>query len=123
MLPFAAHRCPSIKTEVSRTDGVMTIGGVASNAAENGLVAKLANNIIGVDSVVNNMTTEVASASNNQNPHFYRVWRGSAAVGSYSKCWLARESTPASTRSSAGTSGIGSEMVINSLLIHAPLLR
>jgi hyperosmotically inducible periplasmic protein len=61
-----SHRSTSaIKTKVATTDGVVTISGVARNAAEKGLVTKLVNDIDGVNSVVNNMTVEVTSPSNN----------------------------------------------------------
>ncbi len=50
-----------LKTKVSTTDGVVTVSGVAKNAAEKSLVTKLVSDIHGVNSVVNNMTIEVAS--------------------------------------------------------------
>jgi hyperosmotically inducible protein len=54
---LAAHRSTSaVKTKVQTTDGVVTLSGVAKNAAEKSLVTKLANDIVGVTSVVNNMT-------------------------------------------------------------------
>lgn len=59
-----AHRSTSaLKTKVKTTDGVVTVSGVAKNAAEKGLVTKLTTDINGVDSVVNNMTIEIAAAS------------------------------------------------------------
>lgn len=52
-----AHRSTSaLHTTVSTTDGVVTLGGVAKNAAEKSLVTKLVTDINGVTSVVNNMT-------------------------------------------------------------------
>ena len=61
-----AHRSTSaIKTKVQTTDGVVTISGVAKNEAEKSLVTKLAADIKGVSSVINNMTIEIAAASNN----------------------------------------------------------
>ena len=61
-----SHRSTSaIKTKVSTTDGVVTISGIAKNAAEKSLVTKLASDIHGVVSVNNNMTIEVAAAVNN----------------------------------------------------------
>jgi hyperosmotically inducible protein len=52
-----AHRSTSaIKTKVQTTDGVVTVSGIAKNEAEKGLVAKLATDINGVTSVINNMT-------------------------------------------------------------------
>jgi osmotically-inducible protein OsmY len=58
------HRSTSaLKTKVQTTDGVVTLSGVAKNAAEKSLVTKLTTDINGVTSVINNMTIEVASAS------------------------------------------------------------
>jgi osmotically-inducible protein OsmY len=57
-----AHRSTSaIKTKVQTTDGVVTVGGIAKNAAEKSLVTKLTTDIKGVNSVINNMTIEVVS--------------------------------------------------------------
>ena len=59
-----SHRSTSaIKTKVQTTAGVVTISGVAKNAAEKSLVTKLASDIEGVTSVVNKMTIELAAAS------------------------------------------------------------
>ena len=56
-----SHRSTSaLKTKVSTTDGVVTVSGIAKNAAEKSLVTKLVMDIDGVNSVVNNMTIEVA---------------------------------------------------------------
>jgi osmotically-inducible protein OsmY len=61
-----AHRSTSaLHTTVSTTDGVVTLSGMAKNAAEKSLVTKLVNDINGVVSVINNMTIEVVAASNN----------------------------------------------------------
>jgi osmotically-inducible protein OsmY len=61
-----SHRSTSaVKTRIATTDGVVTVSGMAKNAAEKGLVTKLVTDIDGVNSVVNNMTVEVASAPNN----------------------------------------------------------
>jgi hyperosmotically inducible periplasmic protein len=49
------------KTMVQTTDGVVTVGGVAKNAAERSLVSKLVSDIHGVTQVNNNMTLEIAS--------------------------------------------------------------
>jgi hyperosmotically inducible periplasmic protein len=63
-----SHRSTSaIKTHVHTLDGVVTVSGVAKNAAEKGLVTKLANDIYGVSSVVNNMTIDMKSASTSNN--------------------------------------------------------
>ena len=52
-----SHRSTSaLKTTVETTDGVVTLSGIAKNAAERSLVTKLATDIDGVSSVVNNMT-------------------------------------------------------------------
>lgn len=54
------HRSTSaLKTKVQTTDGVVTISGIAKNAAEKSLVTKLVTDINGVISVVNNMTIGV----------------------------------------------------------------
>jgi osmotically-inducible protein OsmY len=61
-----SHRSTSaIKTKVKTVDGVVTISGIAKNAAEKSLVTKLATDINGVSSVINNMTIEVAAAAQN----------------------------------------------------------
>jgi osmotically-inducible protein OsmY len=60
-----AHRSTSaIKTRINTADGVVTITGVAKNAAEKSLVSKLANDIEGVISVTNDMTIAVPVAAN-----------------------------------------------------------
>lgn len=59
------HRSTSaFKTSVSTTDGVVTVGGSAKNTAEKDLVTKIATDIHGVKSVVNNMVVELATVSN-----------------------------------------------------------
>jgi len=50
------HSTSALHTTVSTTDGVVTVGGIAKNDAERSLVTKLATDITGVISVVNNMT-------------------------------------------------------------------
>jgi hyperosmotically inducible periplasmic protein len=50
------HSTSSVHTKVGTTNGVVTVSGMAKNAAEKALVTKLATDIIGVKSVVNNMT-------------------------------------------------------------------
>ncbi|MGA2177241.1 MAG: BON domain-containing protein [Verrucomicrobiota bacterium] len=61
-----AHRSTSaLHTTVSTSDGVVTLSGIAKNSAEKSLVTKLAADINGVVSVINNMTIEVVTASNN----------------------------------------------------------
>lgn len=60
-----SHRSTSaIKTKVQTTDGVVTVSGVAKNAAEKSLVTKLVNDITGVTSVINNMTIAAPVAAN-----------------------------------------------------------
>lgn len=59
-----AHRSTSaIHPSVSTTDGVVTVTGIAKNDAEKRLVSKLATDINGVASVVNNMTIVVPVAA------------------------------------------------------------
>jgi len=56
------HRSTSaLKTKVTTTEGVVTVSGIAKNAAEKSLVTKLVTDINGVTRVVNNMTIELAS--------------------------------------------------------------
>ncbi len=60
-----SHRSTSaLHTTVSTTDGVVTVGGIAKNDAEKSLVTKLAEDINGVTSVINNMTIAVPVAAN-----------------------------------------------------------
>lgn len=60
-----SHRSTSaLKTKVETKDGVVTVSGVAKNAAEKSLVTKLVNDINGVSSVVNNMTIAAPVAVN-----------------------------------------------------------
>jgi osmotically-inducible protein OsmY len=54
----------ALHTEVSTTDGVVTLSGIAKNDAEKTLVTKLATDINGVTGVVNNMTVAVPVAAN-----------------------------------------------------------
>jgi hyperosmotically inducible periplasmic protein len=60
----SSRRCcriirPAPCTPVSTTDGVVTLSGIAKNDAEKSLVTKLATDINGVTSVINNMTIAV----------------------------------------------------------------
>jgi hyperosmotically inducible protein len=58
------HRSTSVlNTKVTTTDGVVTLGGTAKNAAEKDLVTKLVTDINGVKGVVNNMTIEATVSS------------------------------------------------------------
>jgi osmotically-inducible protein OsmY len=60
-----SHRSTSaLKTKVETTDGVVTVSGIAKNAAEKSLVTKLITDIDGVTSVNNNMTIAVPVAKN-----------------------------------------------------------
>ncbi len=61
---LAHHSTSVLHTTVSTTDGVVTVGGIARNDAEKSLVTKLAGDINGVTSVVNNMTIAVPVAAN-----------------------------------------------------------
>ena len=58
------HSTSALKTKVETTDGVVTLNGIAKNAAEKSLVTKLANDVDGVSSVVNNMTIAPTSSKN-----------------------------------------------------------
>jgi hyperosmotically inducible periplasmic protein len=58
------HSTSALHTTVSTTDGVVTVSGVAKNDAEKSLVTKLATDINGVTSVVNNITIAVQATSN-----------------------------------------------------------
>ncbi len=61
-----SHRSTSaLKTKVETTDGVVTLSGIAKNAAERSLVTKLVNDIKGVTSVINNMTIKPAESAGN----------------------------------------------------------
>jgi osmotically-inducible protein OsmY len=60
-----SHRSTSaLKTTVETTDGVVTLGGIAKNAAEKSLVTQLATDVNGVSSVVNNMTIDTTLTKN-----------------------------------------------------------
>jgi len=54
----------ALHTGVSTADGIVTLSGVAKNEAEKSLVTKLATDINGVNSVINNMTIAVPLAAN-----------------------------------------------------------
>jgi hyperosmotically inducible protein len=54
----------AIHTGVTTADGVVTLTGIAKNDAEKDLVTKLATDINGVTSVINNMTIAVPVAAN-----------------------------------------------------------
>ena len=74
------HSTSALHTTVSTTDGVVTVGGIAKNAAEKSLVTKLATDINGVTSVINNMTIAVPVATN-VNRLLIAGWRESAPAG------------------------------------------
>jgi osmotically-inducible protein OsmY len=64
-MSLLSHRSTSaLKTKVATTDGVVTLSGIAKNAAEKSLVTKLVTDIDGVNSVINNMTIAVPVATN-----------------------------------------------------------
>ena len=58
------HSTSALHTTVSTTDGIVTLSGIAQNAAEKSLVTKLVTDINGVNSVINNMTIAVPVATN-----------------------------------------------------------
>ena len=58
MALFTHHSTSSAKTKVATRDGVVTLTGIAKNAAEKTLVSKLVDDIQGVTSVKNEMTVE-----------------------------------------------------------------
>jgi hyperosmotically inducible periplasmic protein len=58
------HSTSAIRTTVKTTDGIVTLSGIAKNAAEKSLVTKLVTDINGVNSVVNNMTIAVPVVAN-----------------------------------------------------------
>jgi len=59
------HRSTSaLKTMIQTKEGVVTISGIAKNAAEKSLVTKLVADTYGVTKVINNMTIEVVEPSN-----------------------------------------------------------
>ncbi len=64
-MSLLSHRSTSaLKTKVTTNDGVVTVSGIAKNAAEVSLVTKLVSDIHGVSSVVNNMTIAVPVVAN-----------------------------------------------------------
>ena len=54
----------ALKTKIQTTDGVVTVNGIARNAAEKSLVTKLVSDTNGVSKVINDMTVEVSATSN-----------------------------------------------------------
>jgi len=63
------HRSTSsVNTQVGTTDGVVTVSGMAKNAAEKALVTKLASDISGVKRVVNNMAIAPAVSERGVRP-------------------------------------------------------
>jgi hyperosmotically inducible periplasmic protein len=58
------HSTSALHTGVSTADGVVTLTGIAKNDAEKSLVTKLATDINGVTSVINNMTIAAPVATN-----------------------------------------------------------
>jgi osmotically-inducible protein OsmY len=61
---FSHSSTSAMHTGVTTTDGVVTLTGIAKNDAEKSLVTKLATDINGVTSVINNMTVAVPVAAN-----------------------------------------------------------
>jgi len=65
-MSLLSHRSTSaLKTKVETTEGVVTLTGITKNAAEKALVTKLATDINGVSSVINNMTIQAAVSNFN----------------------------------------------------------
>jgi osmotically-inducible protein OsmY len=65
MFTFLSHRSTSsLRINVSTTDGVVTLSGVAQDNAEKSLVTKFATSIRGVNTVNNNMTIAAPVAAN-----------------------------------------------------------
>jgi osmotically-inducible protein OsmY len=58
------HSTSALHTGVTTTDGVVTLSGIAQNDAEKSLVTKLATDINGVTSVINNMIIAAPVAAN-----------------------------------------------------------
>ncbi len=59
------HRSTSsLSVTVETTDGVVTLGGTASNAAQKDLTTKLVNDVHGVEKVINNIVVEEAKPKN-----------------------------------------------------------
>ncbi len=58
------HSTSGLQTKVETTDGVVTLSGLTRNAAEKTLVTKLATDVNGVNSVVNNMTIDTTLSKN-----------------------------------------------------------
>ncbi len=58
------HSTSALKTKVQTSKGVVTLTGIAKNAAEKALVTKLANDVDGVGSVVNKMTIDTTLSKN-----------------------------------------------------------
>jgi osmotically-inducible protein OsmY len=60
-MALMSHRSTSVlNAQVETNNGVVTLGGKARNGSEKALVTKLVADIIGVKSVVNNMTTDTS---------------------------------------------------------------
>jgi hyperosmotically inducible protein len=65
-MSLLSHRSTSaLKTKVETTAGVVTLTGITKSAAEKALVTKLATDINGVSSVINNMTIQAAVSNLN----------------------------------------------------------
>jgi len=64
-----SHRSTSaIKTKIKTTDGVVTVTGIARNAAEKSLVTKRVTDIAGVARVINNMTVKATVSDRSKGP-------------------------------------------------------
>jgi hyperosmotically inducible protein len=68
-MSLLSHRSTSaLKTKVETTDGVVTVSGIAKNAAEKNLVTKLVTDIRGANRVINNMTTQTTVSKSDSRP-------------------------------------------------------
>ena len=71
-----SHRSTSsVTTRVATTNGVVTVSGKAKNVAEKTLVGKLASDINGVKSVVNEMTISAVISENGSKPAMVQNFR------------------------------------------------
>ena len=64
MAPLSHHSTSAFKTGVETNNGIVTLSGKVSSAAGKDMVAKVANDVNGVTSVVNNMTIDESLSKN-----------------------------------------------------------
>lgn len=65
---LAHHSTSALKTQVATLNGVVTVNGVADNAAEKSLVTRLVTDVEGVTDVINKMTVPTAVWENQTRP-------------------------------------------------------